>query len=208
MYLVKEVFTDQQGNVTITNGIAATQTVKGNLELVGSFWGKEEIRIGEECDLEKMKGMIEHHLNVFYVNEYKTELLYKEHFKKIKFLINEYEPENIEGYIVFVSHEEKIKTTGEILFQESPTEIVVVLKEGNYLEFVDKRIVVINDSFFLQVDKWPVGKNLHDYRYTAVDRIESLRRADYIPSSLANPDAYARVGLEGMPNPTGEVYKG
>lgn len=205
MYLVKNVFTDQQGNVTITNGVAATETSPRNLEIIGSFWGKEEIKIGEACDLEKMKGMIEHYLNVFYVNEYKVQALYK---KQIKFYINEYEPENIEGYIIFIRHEENIKTDGEILYQKWPTEIIVVLKEEDYIEFADKRLIVLNDTIWLQVDKWPAGKNLHDYRYTHADRLDSLRRADYIPSSLANPDAYARVGLRGMPNPKGKVYRG
>ena len=204
MYLVKKVFTDQQGNVTITNGIAAIESSSRKLELTGSFWGKEEIEIGEKCDFEMMKGKVEHHLQVSYVNGYEKGHIYN----KIKFYINEYEPKNVEGYIIFIPHEENIKTNGEILFQKWPTEIVVVLKEKDYLEFADKKLIVLNDMLWLQVDEWPVGKNLHDYRYTASDRIESLRRADYIPSSLANPDAYARVPLDGMPNPTGKVYKG
>lgn len=53
------------------------------------------------------------------------------------------------------------------------------------------------------------SNNFHDSRYSQADRIEIYKKAmANTVSYMANKDVYARVPLEGMPDPKGEVYRG
>ena len=52
------------------------------------------------------------------------------------------------------------------------------------------------------------SNNFHDDRFSQADRIEIYKNVMKNPiSTLAAPEQYARVPLEGMPNPIGEVYR-
>lgn len=53
-----------------------------------------------------------------------------------------------------------------------------------------------------------ISKNIHDDRFSQADRIEIYKKVMTNPiSTLASPEQYARVPLEGMPDPVGEVYR-
>ena len=204
MYLVKRVYTNEYGDVTIQNGVTAVQVEDKKLQLIK--WDKADVRIGELCNLEQLKESAKPYLRVSYINEYERDFFVNG--GNFKLLVNQYESQNIEGYIIFIEHEENIKTNGNIIVRRYPTEIVVVLTEGDYLEFADKKLEMLNYTLWLQTDKLPIGKNLHDYRYTHADRLDSLRIANRTKSSFNNKDGYARVALNGMPNPKGKVYRG
>ena len=54
-----------------------------------------------------------------------------------------------------------------------------------------------------------ISNNIHDDRFSQADRIEIYKKVMTNPiSTLASPEQYARVPLEGMPDPIGEVYRG
>ena len=53
-----------------------------------------------------------------------------------------------------------------------------------------------------------ISKYIHDDRFSQADRIEIYKKVMTNPNStLASPEQYARVPLEGMPDPVGEVYR-
>ena len=70
--------------------------------------------------------------------------------KKLILNVSTYQPDKIEGYIVFIRRQNDIKTNGEKLYSNLACAIVI-LKEGQYVEFEGKRAEVINQKLYLQV---------------------------------------------------------
>ena len=206
MYLIKQVGTTQKGSVTIESGISAAITQPRKLTMIGNFWGEDDVRLGDYCDMEKLAGE-EHCLNVSYTSTYKAVDI-GDGFKRLEFWISSYEPNNVEGYILFMNYERDIETNGEKLFGRWQTEIIVVLREGQYIEFSGKRLEVVNGGLFLRIDDCPICKKGINCGYTHAHRAESLITAEVAKSSLANPKMYARIDKKYMPDPKGEVYRG
>ena len=65
--------------------------------------------------------------------------------------MDDYQPNNIEGYILFVENEKNISTDGQIIFSNLPNQIVVILKNGQYLDFSGKKATVQKDILVLHV---------------------------------------------------------
>lgn len=150
MYLIKNLYFEPlTHNVNVEDGIqigiiGTSKTCTGN-----DFWGKTEVLFGNYADFTKIPVSHGPYHLLSYVSEYEVENI-DDGFKKLSFHVSTYQPEKKEGYIVFIRQSPKeIKTNGQKIFGRYPTEIVVVLKDGNYLEFGDKRIEVIEGRLAL-----------------------------------------------------------
>lgn len=138
-------------NVICLDGIKCVE-LPDEITPLNAFWGETDIHVGEYADMELMKKKcededIENMYFLSYVSEYKSEDVI-DNYKKISFNIST--PGVVDGYIVFIPHSfSEIHFTGEKLFGRYPTEIVAVLKEGNYIEFGGKTVKVINGELVL-----------------------------------------------------------
>lgn len=146
MYYIKEINIDNYNNtIEIINGIK-TYKIDKMFVVVDDFWGKTEIMLGDYADRDLITKKGETHL-IPYANEYTIKEL-DDGYKHI--ILNVSTPqEKIDGYIVIIKYATNIKTDGEVLFRRYPTEVVTVLKEGNYLELFDRKIEVINNKLCL-----------------------------------------------------------
>ena len=102
------------------------------------------------CDLSKLTALDEKYLLLSYVNEY-TVTDMEDGFKKIWFNLSSYARKGMEGYIIFLKHEEDIKTNGEKIYGRYPTEIIVLLKEGQYLDFSGKHLKIIDGLLMVEI---------------------------------------------------------
>ena len=59
--------------------------------------------------------------------------------------------EEIEGYIIFVYNQELIHSDGRILYGRYPNDIVVVLKEGNFIKLSENEIMVVKNKLVLSL---------------------------------------------------------
>lgn len=144
MYLIKNVYFDHRTNdVKVEDGIQIG--ILGNSKTIArdDFWGKTEVHFGNYADFTKIPTISGLYNLLSYVSEYEVENT-GDGFKKFSFYVSTYQPEKKEGYIIFIKQSLKeIKTNGQKIFGRYPTEIVAVLKDGNYLEFDGRRIEVI-----------------------------------------------------------------
>lgn len=153
MYLLKNISFDAMNkNVIVENGIKIC--VKNNNTLVYlpySFWGETQIDLGKYIDFSKFEKLDDNGSCLLsYVNEY-ISVPIVDNFRKLIFNVSTYQEDKIEGYIIFLEHGENIKTNGERLFGRYYDEIVVVLKEKDFLEFEGKRIEVVNNNLVLLI---------------------------------------------------------
>ena len=136
MYLLQTLSVDQKSNVPITTyGIQV-----GVLERVckvfvkDEFWGKTEIVLEDNADFgydPKKKG---EYVLLPYVNNYEVEEL-EDGFKKFNFNVGKHSTV-VEGFIIFIkSSSMKIETNGEKLFDKTSNEIVVILRNNQYVRF-------------------------------------------------------------------------
>lgn len=143
MYIIKNICLDHKTEcLEIEKGIPVGITPPKAVSMYG-WWGKTEIHLGDNVDYTKFPSAFGALNLLSYTNKYEVEDL-NDGLKKFKFDVNEYEENNIEGYIIFVrfAHDD-LKTNGEKLFGRVSTEIVVLLKEGDFLEYDNERIEVI-----------------------------------------------------------------
>lgn len=136
MFLLQSLSVDQKSNVPITTyGIQV-----GVLERVrkvfvkDEFWGKTEIVLEDNSDFgydPKKKG---EYVLLPYVNSFEVEEL-EDCFKKFYFNVGKHST-IVEGFIVFIkSSSMEIETNGEKLFGKTSNEIVVLLRNNQYVEF-------------------------------------------------------------------------
>ena len=148
MYLLKSISYDPNiKSVLVEDGIKCYIKRDNVVYVPDSFWGETEIYLG--INASKQFEYYEEKYLLQYSNEYSVTPL-EDNFKKLDFNVIEYE-ENIEGYIIFVKYGEDIKTNGEKLFGRYYNEIVVVLKDKEFLEFCGKRIEVIKNRLYLLI---------------------------------------------------------
>ncbi len=146
MYKIKEIIIDNFNNtIEIINGLKTYQ-IKDKYITVNDFWGDTKLIFGEFVDYALFEELKDMRL-ISYVNEYIISELV-DGYKSFCFNISSPQ-EQIDGYIVIVKYATDIKTDGEILFKRYPTEIVVMLKDENYLELSNKKIKVINNELCL-----------------------------------------------------------
>lgn len=86
-------------------------------------------------------------------------------------------------------------------------EEVQSLFTGQYFDLIDRALDIIKNMPD-EIAEENRAKSIHDSRFTHADRAEVYERVvKNRKSYVANPDVYARVPLEEMPNPKGEVYR-
>ena len=142
MYLIRNIYVDHQKEKLqiekgIQVGLACSMAMVRN-----EWWGSTDIRLGEKVDHSKITPISGLFDLLSYANKYEVEDM-GDGFKKIILDVNEYEENNIEGYIVFIRFSyDEIKTSGKKLFGRFFSEMVAVLKEGDFIEFDKKRIEV------------------------------------------------------------------
>lgn len=152
MYLIKNIYLNNFiHTVIVKNGIRAVKSDSNKEILVtDNYWGSSEIKVENFADFSEFQIIDRNNILLSYTNEYSICDI-GDGYKKIIFNVNTYQPEKIEGYIIFIENEADIKTNGKKLFGRYPNEIVAVLKDGEYLEFSGKRIEVINGKLVLLI---------------------------------------------------------
>lgn len=135
----------------IENGIRCAKLEESSTVIAApGFWGETEIHIGDFAAEEKFeKGYMPNEMWVSYATEYNVEDL-GDGFKKIVIHASTFNLGEVEGYLVFSARNIKnVKTDGKKLFQRYLNEIVVELKEGQYLECDSGRVEVHNGKLML-----------------------------------------------------------
>lgn len=149
MYFIKEIITNRLNNtIEIVNGIKTYKI--GDKYVAGDdFWGKTELLVGTFAD-EKKFTKYNDYLLIPYTNSYNVKDI-DDGYKQLDFNISTLDLGNIEGYIVIIKYDSNIKTNGEVLFRRYPSEIMVVLREGEFLEVFDKVIKVVDNKLQMEI---------------------------------------------------------
>lgn len=152
MYLIKNIYLNNFiHNVIVQNGIRAIKLNDNKkIQVTDNYWGSTEIKVGDCADFSNLPVIDRNNILLSYTNEYNICDI-GDGNKNFIFNVNTYQPEKIEGYIIFIENETDIKTNGEKLFVRYPNKIVAVLKNSQYLEFSGKRIEVINGKLVLLI---------------------------------------------------------
>lgn len=152
MYLIKNIYLDKNTNcVVVQDGIriAKIRNAFGTrLEVLNSFWGQSKIDFHESFDISKLKkesGYLLSYADKFRVNKLPSD------YVTCTFELERSKSEVIEGYIIFVYNQEKIQTDGTIKYGKYPNNLVVVLKEGNFIKISGKEILVVNNKLVLSL---------------------------------------------------------
>lgn len=158
MYLLKTLgFAELGKYVKVKNGIELIKMDNKKYEVLDPFWGKASVIMLHRSDESKFERTDEEkHYLLTYISSIfgdsdNTGINIGDGFRDFKFFVAEYTPEYIDGYIIFIHLMDRIETDGQKIFGRYPNEIVVILKEGNYLEFSDRRVEVINSKLMLVI---------------------------------------------------------
>lgn len=105
---------------------------------VCGFWGDAEAFCGDNFDLAMLpKDEVSRGVRLTYANSYEVKNV-GDGFKKIDFFVDKYQPDSIEGYILFAEKViSDISTNGEVIGGRYGNEIVVVLRESQELKFTE-----------------------------------------------------------------------
>ena len=136
MYLLKNVYlSPMTENVMVENGIRATLLKNKELRTHNDFWGRTEIHLGEFADFSKFAEMERKRVYLIpYISEYEVKDIF-DGFKDFYFSISTYQPDKVEGYIIFIKKARDIKTSGKKLFGRDTDEIVAILLYISSLRF-------------------------------------------------------------------------
>lgn len=151
MYLIKSIYFDSHTDcVKVENCIRILKSKDSKKTLVShDYWGKTNLHIGQFANISQFTKPDNKYLLLSYVSEYSVKDL-RDGFKELSFHVSTYQPDKIEGYIIFIkSSIDTIKTNGKKLFGRYLSEIVAVLKDGEYLEFSGKKIKVVDNHLIL-----------------------------------------------------------
>lgn len=141
MYLLKNISLNHTTKSVVVDPGVQFVRVNHSYIFLNEFWGSTDLLVGEFADFNRLPVIAENKFYLSYVSEYFATKL-PDSYTNICFSLSAYEPEKIDGYIVFINSENNISTNGEKLFGRYPTEIVVVLKEGQYLTFSEQKVEV------------------------------------------------------------------
>lgn len=156
MYLLQTLSVDQERNKAIVQfGIYAGVLERVNKAILkDEFWGQTEIILEDNSDFcfdPKKKG---EYTELSYVNSFKVEDL-EDGFKKFHFTVGKRDDRKFEGYMTFIkSSSTDIETNGEKLFSRTPNEIVVILKDGQYVKFEGLEFENYHNHFVQVLDKF------------------------------------------------------
>lgn len=150
MYLLRMLGYDHMKKCIIVEkgikfGIVDNKTVPAP-----GFWGETEIRLGHFANmskLEKFDSSAKMYM-LTYANEYMVENK-DDNLKKLIFNVSTYQSDEIEGCIIFTKNYRNVKTDGKILFRKYQNEVVVVLRDGQQLEYDGGKIEYFNGKLVL-----------------------------------------------------------
>ena len=152
MYLIKNIIIESETDtVTVEDGIRVSKSKYPFKPLaIQEYWGKTDIHLGSFADISRFPKIDENTFLLSYVSEYKVNDI-GNNFKEFTFNVCSYKPERLKGYLVFIKPGLHMKTNGKKLFERCPDELVVLLKNNEYLEFNGIKVEVFNNSFYLHV---------------------------------------------------------
>ena len=142
MYLLKRIQVNPFDRIiTTTDGLTMVKLKDSNQsKVLHCFWGEINFTITHDAPKNIRNGTTSY---IFYANEYDYQQL-EDGLINLHLTIGAFEPDNVEGYILFIRNEKDIKTNGQKLFGRFPSEIVVVLKNGEYIELSGEKIEVMH----------------------------------------------------------------
>lgn len=144
MFLIKKiVLSENSESVLIAEDGIRTYAMENPIKLVLSwgFWGPTEVVCGDNFKLSVLpKSNMSHEVFLTYANSCEVEEIENGN-RKIMFFVDEYQTENIEGYIVFIDKVlGTIRTNGQKIGGKYNNEMVVILREGKYLQIEEHQI--------------------------------------------------------------------
>lgn len=152
MYLIRQLST-HNGHLDITSGleiVCLSANSSKRFHIFNSFWGTAQISIGKLADISHFEKIGYNFYLLPYANNFAVSGA-NDFFKNISIHADRYEPENIEGYLLFIRNEQKISTNGKKLYFGYPNKIIVLLKDGEFLEFSGKRVKVEQNILSIEV---------------------------------------------------------
>ena len=148
MYLLKNLSLNHTTQSVVVNpGVQFVRITQSHIFL-NEFWGSTDLQVGEFADFTRLPSIAENKFFLSYANEFSV-TKQPDGYINLFFNLSTYQPDNIEGYILFIGSESDIRTDGEKLFGRYPTEIVVLLKEGQFLEFSKQKVEVLGGKLKL-----------------------------------------------------------
>ena len=153
MFFLKEIYVSDLGDgTTVKSGIVVEKRLN-DFEAINNFWGKSKIVFGENVDLSKFATIANHNRALLpYASKIVIEETTSFGFKNIHFIVNEHESNDVDGYVIFVDNSyTDIQTTGEIIYMRDEKQAIVILREGNTLQFDGRIVEVINNKLMLNI---------------------------------------------------------
>lgn len=163
MYLIKQIALAKnlEDAFIAKEGICMGSAGNPKKLISWGFWGDAVASCGDNFDLSMLpkdgEGCT---VRLTYANSYEVSNV-GDGFKKIHFFVDKYQPDEIEGYILFAERViADIWTSGEIIGGRYGNEIVVVLRKGQELEFTEpkyhggkvKTAKVVDGQLLLNID--------------------------------------------------------
>jgi hypothetical protein len=149
MYLIKEIGFTLSRELCVQDGIRAKLFKPSNCILVcNPFWGMADVDVHDDfSQFPETKGQNE--VLFSYTSSVNVKCL-GAGYKELSFYVSSHEPDNVQGYIVFVPACWKIETNGQKVAGRTPTEGVFILEEGQHLTLDGTRVNVINGQLVLR----------------------------------------------------------
>lgn len=115
MYLIKSIYFNPLADcLKVENCIRIPKSTDSKKTLVShDYWGKTNLHIGKFADISQFTKLDNKYLLLSYVSEYDVKDI-RDGFKEFSFHVSTYQPDKIEGYIIFIkSSFDNIKTNGK-----------------------------------------------------------------------------------------------
>lgn len=153
MYLLKNVYIDHESErIIVEEGIEVCRLGDSKeLVVVDQYWGATDFHIGDYFDFNDLVPTDEkNHYMLPYISDYAVKNM-GDGFKFFLFNVTSYKEDKVKGYIIFIKYALDIKTSGNKLYGRYPCEMIVLLKDGDYIEFENEKLEVINNKLILYV---------------------------------------------------------
>jgi hypothetical protein len=143
MYLIKDVGFTLNGKLCVCDGIRAKMFKPSNrIFICNPFWGMADVEVEAHADFSQFPATDSEIEGLFtYANFINIKCL-GAGYKELSFYVSTYQPEKVQGYIVFVPACWNIETNGQKIAGRTPAEGVFLLQEGQYLLLDGQKIEV------------------------------------------------------------------
>lgn len=131
MYLIKNIYQNPiTKSLIVENGIRVKKFNNGETVVSNSYWGRSIITTKDNPELTERNG----DLYMCYTNSFDVKELPKNE-RKFLFGLGNFEKDNVEGYIVLISHARQLKSTATKIFGRHQTELIAIVQEGEEIAF-------------------------------------------------------------------------